>query len=65
MECGWGQLAWSPNKSTWAACHGLSHLGWHLFTELIAAAIPTAVVDQMQTVPAELGPALGTCRIPR
>jgi hypothetical protein len=34
-------------------------------SKLIAAAILTAMVDQMQTVPAELGPALGTCRSPR
>jgi hypothetical protein len=63
--CAW---SWGPDKS-WVACHGRRHTKWNFILELVglelipvAPAVLTAMVDWLQTLPAELGLALGTCR---
>jgi hypothetical protein len=66
--CAW---SWAPEKSAWTDCHGRGHCTWSFNLEmialeliLVAPAILTAMVevDRLQTLPAELGLALGTCR---
>lgn len=63
---------WSPTTSSGGVCSeskGSVHLTWIFSLERIVSklivvtpAVLTAAVDRMQTLPAELGLALGTCR---
>jgi len=64
--CAW---SWGPDNSALTACHGRGHCTWSFTLEmsalepiLVAPAVLTAMVDRLQTLPAELGLALGTCR---